>query len=124
MSGTSIDHVATIHRRTVVGQDLCDCCPVLSGEVRQDALIYAPCRITQPRRLRLQLFASGERGTEVRLVEQLAAIHKVAFEGSHNDLSPFGIESLLRRAVCRLGKDRSVCAESMHRLDIDPKALC
>ena len=43
--------------------------------------IYSACRVFQPRRLRLQFVEPRERGVEVCLVEELAAVDQVAVDG-------------------------------------------
>ena len=45
---------------------------------------------------------------------------QVAFDGQKLDHSPLGVEALWRGSVRRNGDDRSVTAEPMHGLDVDP----
>ena len=67
----------------------------------------------------LQLVEPCERGVEVCLVEEFAAVDQVAFDRQDGDLSPLGVEALLRGPVRRVGDDRSEIAQPMHSLDVD-----
>ncbi len=50
-------------------------------EAREVSREYSACRVFQPRHLRVQLVEAGERGVEVRLVEDFAAVDPVVFDG-------------------------------------------
>ena len=66
-----------------------------------------------------ELVEPRERGVEVCLVEELAAVDQVAFDRQNVDLPPLGVEALLRGPIRRLGDDRSEVAQPMHSLDVD-----
>ena len=54
--------------------------PVVGREVRQAAFAHSACRVFQPPRRRLQFLEASERGVEVCLVEDFAAVDHVAFD--------------------------------------------
>ncbi len=63
--------------------------------MRLEPFVHLACRVFQPRRLRLQFVEAGERGVEVRLVENLAAADQVAFDRKDVRHAPLAIETLL-----------------------------
>ena len=77
------------------------------------------CRVFQPRRRWIQLVEAGERGVDVGLVEELAAVHQVAFDRQKSIVPPLGVEALLRGPMRRVGDDCSEIAQPMHGLDVD-----
>ena len=93
--------------------------PVAGREVRQEAF----CHLGLPRfpvaAPRLQFFEPRERGVEVCLVEQLAAVDQVAFDRQEFDRPPLSVEALLRGPLRRMGDDRSEVAQPMHGLDVE-----
>ena len=48
--------------------------------VRPEAFVHPACRVFQLRRRSAELVESGERGVDVGLVEQFAAVDQVAFD--------------------------------------------
>ena len=79
-SDPGVHHPTTIVMRNVVGQDLGHGVPVAGREVRPEAFGYSACCVLQPRRRPAELVEPGERGVEVGLVEELAAVDQVAFD--------------------------------------------
>ena len=81
--------------------------------------IYPACRVFQPRRRPTEFVEPRERGIDVCLVEKLAAAEQFAVDREQADLSPLGLEALLRGPLADLGDDRSEVAHPMHGLDVD-----
>ena len=119
MSDSRVHDPAAIVDGYIVGQYLRHGVPVAGREVRQEALAHLACRVFQPRRLRVQFLKAGERGVEVCLVEDFAAVDQVAFDRHEVDHSPLGVEALSRGPMRRIGDDRSEIAEPMHRFDVE-----
>ena len=71
------------------------------------ALGYLACRVFQPRCRRLQFIETGERGVEVCLVEDLAAVDEVAVDRQMATRPPFGFDAFLRSPLRGVGYDRS-----------------
>ncbi len=93
-----------------VREHLRDCSPIADLEARLEALVHPACRVFQPPRRRVQLIEAGDRGVEVCLVEDFAAVDQVAFDRQHVDPSPFGVEALLGVPMRRIGEDCSEVA--------------
>ena len=87
--------------------------------MRVEALVYPACRVFQSPRLRVQFVKARERGVEVCLVEDFAAVDQVAVDHQNVDLAPLGFEALVRSPMRRMGDDRSEVAQPMHGLDVD-----
>ena len=64
----------------VVGQYLRHRVPVAGREVRLEAVVYSACRVFQLRRRTAEFVEPRERGVEVCLVEELAAVDQVAVD--------------------------------------------
>ena len=77
--------------------------PVAGREVRQEALVHLACRVFQPRRRPAELIEPRERGVEVCLVEDFAAVDQVAVDHQDVDAAPLGLEALLRGPVRHVG---------------------
>ena len=86
VSDSGTHHATAIVAVTLVGHYLGHRVPVAGREVRQEALVCARCRVLQLRRWMGELFEPRERGVEVRLVEELAAVDQVAFDRQKVDL--------------------------------------
>ena len=82
----------------VVGQHLGHRVPVAGREVRLEALVHSACRVFQLRRRPAEFVEPRERGVEVCLVEELAAVDQVAVDRREADLPPLGVEALLARS--------------------------
>ena len=95
VSDARADHPTTIIAGEVVGQYLRHRIPVAGREIRLVALAHLACRVFQPWR-RAEFVEPRERGVEVCLVEELAAADQVAVDRRDVDLSPLGLEALLR----------------------------
>jgi hypothetical protein len=89
-----IHHTDAILDESTVGQYLADRCPVVSLVVREVAVLCSCCCVFESRRLRLQFIKAGERGVQVCLVEDLAAVDQVTFERQNVDPSPLGVQAL------------------------------
>ena len=63
--------------------------------MRLEPFVHLACRIFQSRRLRLKFIKAGERGVEVRIVENLAAADQVAFDRKDVRHAPLGFETPL-----------------------------
>ncbi len=119
VSDPGVHHPTAIVGGNVVGQDLGHRVPVAGREVRIEALVHSACRVFQPRRRPAEFVESRERGVDVCLVEDLAAVDPIAFDGQKVDLPPLGVEALLRGPGRTVGDDRSEVAQPMHGLDVD-----
>ncbi len=87
--------------------------------MRPEAFVHLACRVFQSRRRRAEFVEPRERGVEVCLVEDLAAVDQVAVDRQKVDHPPLGVEALLRGPMRRMGDDRSEIAQPMHSLDVD-----
>jgi hypothetical protein len=58
----------------------------------------------------VRFFEPSERGAQVCLVEQLAAVDQVALEYQNGGCPPFSFEAVLRGPVRREGDNRSLVA--------------
>ena len=114
------DHPTAIVAAKVVGQHLGHRVPVAGRESAPQSVrplglprfpAAAPAGCNSSKR--------GERGVEVCLVEDLAAVDQVAFDRQKMRSPPLGVEALLRGPLSRVGEDRSEIAQPMHRLDVD-----
>ena len=114
-----VHDVTAVIRGNVIGQYLGHGVPVAGREVGPEALLHLACRVFQSRRLRLQFIEAGERGVEVCLVEEFAAVDQIAVDRQKFDHSPFGIEALLRSALRRMGDRRLRRCQPMHSLDAE-----
>ena len=103
MSDSGVDHPTAIVTAIVVGQHLRHRLRVPRRVVLQEALVETACRVFQPGCRRMQFLEAGERGVEVCLVEDFAAADQVAVDRQKFDLSPLGVEALLRGSVRRPG---------------------
>ena len=83
-----------------------------------EALDRSACRVFQPRCRPAEFLEPRERGVEVCLVEDFAAVDQVAFDRQERDPPPLGVEALLRGPMRRMGDDRSEVAQPMHSLDV------
>ena len=72
----------------------------------------------------MQFGEPGERGVEVCLVEDLAAVDHVGFKRVNEDPAPLGIEALWRGLVDGMGEDGSKLAQAMHGFDLHPDIRC
>ena len=70
-----------------------------------------------------ELIEFCERGVEVFLVENLAAVEHVAFHRCNSDHPPLGVEAVLRGLARRVGDDRSEIIQAMHSLDGMPELV-
>ena len=73
-------HSTTIVEADVVGYHLRHGVPVAGGESLQKAIGHLACRVFEPPRRLPEFVEPHERGVEVRLVEELAAIDPVTFD--------------------------------------------
>ena len=80
LSDPGVHDPTAIVADNVVGQHLRHRVPVAGREVRPEALVYSACRVFQPRRRSAEFVEPGERGVEICLVEELAAVDQVAFD--------------------------------------------
>ena len=96
VSDAGVHHATAIVTRNVVGHQLRHGVPVAGPEDGPEAFVHLACRVFQPRRRPAELVEPRERGVEVCLVEQLAAVDQVAVDRQHVDHSPLGVEALLR----------------------------
>ena len=103
----------------VVGQYLRHGVPVAGREVRVEAFVHSACRVFQSPCRPAELVEPRERGVEVCLVEDLAAVDQIAVDRQNVDHSPLGVEALLRDPMCHMGDDRSEVVQPMHGLDVD-----
>ena len=88
----------------------------------QEALNHLACRVFQPRRRRLQFVEPRERGVEVGLVEDFAAVDPVAVDRQKLNHPPLGVEALVARCHAHLGDDRSESRSADARLDVDVRS--
>ena len=102
----------------VVGQHLRHGVPVASREARIEARIYLARRVFQPRRCPAELVELGDRGVEVFLVEDFAAVDQVAVDRQNGVLLHLGFEALLRGPRRHVRDDRSQVGQPMHCLDM------
>ena len=85
-----------------------------------EALVHSACRVFQPRHRPAEFVEAGERGVEVCLVEELAAVDQIAVHRHEVDHPPLGLEALLRGPMRPMGDNHAKIAQPMHRLDVDP----
>src|SRR3984957_11428248 len=126
ISTLQVPHVhdsTPIFNRKAVGQHLGHCVPVAGGEARLKALIHSACRVFQQRCRLAELIELRERGVEVCLLEDFAAIDHVLVDRQEVDPAPFGVEALARNAMSRMGADRPELAEPMYNLDVSSDVL-
>ena len=95
VSDPGAHHATTIVAEKIVGQHLGYARPSRGPRSAPGSVSYSACRVFQSRRLRLQFIKAGERGVEVCLVEDLAAVDPVAFDRKDVDHPPLGVEAVL-----------------------------
>ena len=88
-----------------------------------EAFGHLACRVFQPRCRPAELIEPRERGVQVCLVEDLAAVDHVAVDRQEVDTPPLGVEALARGTMPRMGEDRAEVAQPMHDLDVDSDVL-
>ena len=66
--------------------------PVAGREVRMEALVHLGCRVFQPRCRPAEFLEPRERGLEIGLVENLAAVNSIAADYEEASYTPFGVE--------------------------------
>ncbi len=118
MSDPDVHDPTAIVDGKVVGQYLRHRVPVAGREVSLEAVVYSACGVFQLRCRSAEFVEAGERGVEVCLVEDFAAVDQVALDRQNVERPPLGVEALLRGPVRHLGDDRSEVAQPMHRLDV------
>ena len=116
-------HPTAIVTGKVVGQYLRYGVPIACRAVRQEALGHLTRGVFQPRCGTAELFEPRDRGVEVCLVEDLAAVDQVTFDRYEVDSPPLGVEALVRGPMRRVGVDRSEVAQPMHNLDVGSDVL-
>ena len=87
--------------------------------VREEALVCSGCRVLQSPRLALHRVEAGERRVEVCLIKDFTAIDEIAIDRQEFDRPPFGIETLLRNALCYMGTDGPEVSQPMYSLDAE-----
>ena len=118
VSDARVYHSTAIVAGNVVGQHLGHRVPVAGREVRPDALVHSACRVFQPRCRSAELIEPRERGVEVCLVEDLAAVDQVAFDRRKRRSRATRRRSLLARShaptwVTTAPRSFSRCTASM-----------
>ena len=81
--------------------------PVAGREVLLEALIARLAAFSNRGRLRMQLLEPCERGVEVCLVEDFAAVAQIAVDREERDLPPLSFKVVLRGPARRVRNDRS-----------------
>ena len=83
-----------------------------------EALVHSACRVFQPRRRPAELVEFRERGVDVGLVEQLAAVDQSRLRPS-NGSAATRLRSPLARSHASHSDDCSEIAQPMHSFDVD-----
>ena len=104
--------------RNVVGHQLRHRGPLASREGHPKALVRSACRVFQPRRRSMQLLKTSQRGVDVCLVEDFAAVDQIAFDCQNIDPRHSASKPSCE-VPCPPRDDRSAVAQPMHGLDVD-----